>query len=414
MNTKNTRDQKQTRAQQEEGFQEPTAKDAQQTEALDETEEARVEEFDVPQEGSGYSEDVQSLEAQSAPEGIPRNLMEIKAQIQKGLLQNAVNGVLQAEDAFQGSSNIVGVGVGLGETHAQAGTPALSTDISPGEYALNVYVVELTSVDEIKSVIVESMGASAASDDSLPLNIIQTGLIQAQPNTARVRPAPGGYSVAHYKVTAGTIACLCVGNSAPRNSRLMVLSNNHVLANTNRGVYGDCIVQPGPYDGGKCPADQIAILERYVPINFAAGASNFVDCATGWCWPDRVRRELAYHSGAGINYFRIGSTAIAPTLGMIVGKTGRTTQLTVGRITGVGVAVNVNYGGGLVGHFVDQVSIQSLNANPFSAGGDSGSSIWTWNAARNPVALLFAGGGGVTFANRMTRVLAALDVHLYT
>src|SRR5205823_771817 len=80
--------------------------------------------------------------------------------------------------------------VGMGETHPHAGTPALSTGISPGEHALNIYVVELTSIDTIKSVIVESIGASAASDDSLPLNIIQTGLIQAQPNTARVRPAP--------------------------------------------------------------------------------------------------------------------------------------------------------------------------------------------------------------------------------
>jgi hypothetical protein len=302
----------------------------------------------------------------------------------------------------------------MGETHPQAGTPALSSGVAPGEYALNVYVVELTSIDQVKSVIVESIGAAAASDDSVPLNVIQTGLIQAQPNTGRVRPAPGGFSVGHFKITAGTIGCYCVGNSAPRNSRLMALSNNHVLANVNAGAFNDCVVQPGPYDGGKCPADQIAILERFVPINFAAGASNVVDCATAWCWPDRVRRELAYASGGAITYFRIGSAPIAPALNMIVGKTGRTTQLTTGRITGVGVAVNVNYGGGRVGHFVDQVSIQSVNANPFSAGGDSGSSIWTWNAARSPVALLFAGGGGVTFANRMTRVLAALDVHLYT
>lgn len=402
------------RAQNEQDFQEPTAKAAQQSDTPGSDEEARADQFDTPKEESGYSEDVASLQAQSAPAGVSRNLMEIKAQIQKALLQNAVSGALQAESAFQGSSNIVGVGIGLGETHANAGTPALSTGITPGEHALNVYVVELTSIDAVKSVIVETIGASAASDDSLPLNIIQTGLIQAQPNTARVRPAPGGYSVGHYKITAGTIGCYCVGNSAPRNSRLMALSNNHVLANVNGGVFGDCVVQPGPYDGGKCPADQIAILERYVPVNFAAGASNVVDCATAWCWPDRVRRELAYHSGAGITYFRISSAAIAPALNMIVGKTGRTTQLTTGRITGVGVAVNVNYGGGRVAHFVDQVSIQSVNANPFSAGGDSGSSIWTWNAARNPVALLFAGGGGVTFANRMTSVLAALDVHLYT
>jgi hypothetical protein len=99
---------------------------------------------------------------------------------------------------------------------------------------------------------------------------------------------------------------------------------------------------------------------------------------------------------------------------MIVGKTGRTTGLTVGRITAVRVAVNVNYGGGLIAHLVDQVSIQSVSATPFSAGGDSGSSIWTCNAVRNPVSLLFAGGGGVTFGNRRTSVVRALDIHLLT
>lgn len=117
-----------------------------------------------------------------------------------------MNGAV-AESALQPSSNIVGVGYGLGETHAQAGTPVLSAGVSPGEDALNVYVVELTSIDEVKSVIVESMGASAASDDAFPMNVIQTGLIQAQPNTTRVRPAPGGYSVGHVKITAGTIGC---------------------------------------------------------------------------------------------------------------------------------------------------------------------------------------------------------------
>ncbi len=397
----------------EQGFKEP-AKTERQSETYDSTEDARSEEFEEPKEDSGYMEEVESLQSLSSAAAVPQNLLDVKAQIQKVLLQNAVNGAVQAANAFQGSSNIVGVGIGLGETHGQMGTPALSSGIAPGEHAINVYVAELTSIDAVKSVIMEAIGSSAANNDSLPMNVIQTGLIEAQPNTARVRPAPGGYSVGHFKVTAGTIGCLCVGNKAPRTSRLMVLSNNHVLANVNSAVYGDCITQPGNYDGGKCPADQIAILERFVPINFSSGASNVVDCASGWCWPDRVRRELAYQAGGTINYFRINSVPVAPALGMIVGKTGRTTQLTQGRITGIGVAVNVNYGAGRVAHFIDQMSIQSVNANPFSAGGDSGSSIWTWNAARNPVGLLFAGGGGVTFANRMTSVLAALDVHLYT
>lgn len=410
---KEPRDKQEGQSKSDPSFQHPVARAARQESESESDEEARVETFEEPRAGEDYTEDAASLEIQSSLAGIPQTLVEIKKQVESKLAENISRKAAQAEDAFQGAGNIVGVGIGMGEPHPYPGTPSLSTDIGPGEPALNVYVAELTSIDEVKSVIVESMGASAASEDALPMNVIQTGLIEARPHSFRIRPAPGGVSVGHFKITAGTIGCLCVGNSAPRNSRLMVLSNNHVLANSNGGVFGDCICQPGPYDGGKCPADQIAILERFVPINFSGGA-NVVDCATGWCWPDRVRRELVYRSGGGLAFFRIGSTPVAPVLGMIVGKTGRTTQLTVGRITGVGVSVNVNYGGGRVARFIDQIAIQSVNSNPFSAGGDSGSSIWTWDALRRPIGLLFAGGGGVTFANRMARVVAALDVHLYT
>jgi hypothetical protein len=193
----------------------------------------------------------------------------------------------------------------------------------------------------------------------------------------------------------------------------LVLSNNHVIANTNNGRFGDCIAQPGPFDGGKCPADQIAILERFVRINFASGAVNYVDCATGWAWPARVRRELLFVSGGMRRFFRIGSVPVRPVLGMAVGKSGRTTQLTSGRITGVGVTVNVGYGGGRVAHFRDQIAIRA-HSGDFSRPGDSGSVVWTWDSARRPVGLLFAGGGGTTFANRMDRVVAALGINLVT
>jgi hypothetical protein len=98
---------------------------------------------------------------------------------------------------------------------------------------------------------------------------------------------------------------------------------------------------------------------------------------------------------------------------MLVGKSGRTTQLTVGRITDCSVTIRVNYGGGRIALFRDQIAVRGFRGN-FSAGGDSGSSIWTWNSRRNPVGLLFAGGGGITFANKMTRVVSALDISLYT
>jgi hypothetical protein len=268
-------------------------------------------------------------------------------------------------------------------------------------------------VEEVKAVVTESMGVSSLSDSDVPVNVIVTGEIDTQPHRFRMRPAPGGISVGHFRITAGTIGCLSIGRSAPRNQRLMILSNNHVLANSNSSTFGDCICQPGPYDGGKCPADQVAILERFVPINFAGGV-NYVDAATGWCWPDRVRRELVYLSGGSPQLFRIGSAPIAPQLNMAVGKSGRTTQLTRGTIIDVSATIRVNYGGGRVALFSDQISIRGAGGTLFSSGGDSGSSIWTWDNNRRPVGLLFAGGGGITFANKMTRVVAALDINLVT
>jgi hypothetical protein len=94
---------------------------------------------------------------------------------------------------------------------------------------------------------------------------------------------------------------------------------------------------------------------------------------------------------------------------MNVGKTGRTTQLTHGIITDCNATIRVNYGGGRVALFSDQITIRGIGGG-FSAGGDSGSLIWTWDARRNPVGLLFAGGGDFTFANKIPRVLAALDI----
>lgn len=345
--------------------------------------------------------------AADALAGVSPSLLQVKGAIEEQLARQAAQATgASAVESFADAGNIQGVAVALGDE----GDVVTAAD--PGTPTLTVYVAEPTSPDRMRSVVVDSLGVQAAAVDEVPLTVVVTGIIDAQPHRFRIRPAPGGVSVAHFAVTAGTIGCLATGRSGDRRQRLLLLSNNHVIANTNNARYGDCIAQQGPFDGGKCPADRIAILERFVPIDFS-GAPNFVDCATGWCWPNLVRRELVFLSGGQLKFFRIGSVPIAPALGMAVGKTGRTTQLTNGRITGVGVTINVNYGGGRVANFRDQIAIRAGSGN-FSAGGDSGSSIWTFDSARRPVGLLFAGGGGTTFANRMDRVLAALDITLYT
>ena len=111
-----------------------------------------------------------------------------------------------------------------------------------------------------------------------------------------------------------------------------------------------------------------------------------------------------HHVLANTNGGPLGTSIRQAGLGMTAGKSGRTTQLTNGRVTAVGVTINVNYGDGRVARFVTQIAVRSPSGN-FSAGGDSGSVIWTWDARRAPVALLFA-GGGTTFTNPITSVLA--------
>lgn len=369
--------------------------------------EEAIDQFAVPGDGDSHIESASVSEVPDALSGVSMELLEIKRSIEDGMRQAISQAAgVRAADAFSDGGNIQGVSIGLGEGASD------SSSGEPGLPALTLYVAEPTSVDRAKAAIVGAMGVRAVASDNVAVNIVVTGVIDAQPHRFRLRPAPGGVSVGHFRITAGTIGCLAVGRSAPRNGRLMILSNNHVLANSNGGVFNDCIVQPGPIDGGRCPQDQVAVLERFVPINFSGGV-NFVDCATGWAWPDRVRPELVYLSGGVPAYFRISNALVVPVLGMQVGKSGRTTQLTQGRITGLGATINVNYGSGRIALFQDQIAITGLSG-AFSAGGDSGSSIWTWNQQRNPVGLLFAGGNNITFANQMRRVVVALDINLYT
>ena len=66
-------------------------------------------------------------------------------------------------------------------------------------------------------------------------DVIQVGDVRAlQARTDRWRPAPGGVSLGHYQVTAGTFGA--VVRDRVSGVRL-ILSNNHVLANTNYLLY---------------------------------------------------------------------------------------------------------------------------------------------------------------------------------
>lgn len=233
--------------------------------------------------------------------------------------------------------------------------------------------------------------------------------------TRRVRPAMGGFSVGHYKITAGTIAT-CVYDMLPGASTsppihgigipaaYYILSNNHVLANCNQASLGDAALQPGPYDGGLNPQDRIGALSRYVPIALdppvpRAQHANLVDAAIAKINFEDASREIFW-----IGYARGWRPKAAVSVGTIVKKVGRTTNFTVGRITGISATIDVGYGGA-VGRFKDQIVTTCM-----CAGGDSGSLVLTRDNIA--VGLLFAGSSVSTIINQIENVRSLLRVEV--
>jgi len=242
----------------------------------------------------------------------------------------------------------------------------------------------------------------------------------------RARPARGGYSVGHVKITAGTIAT-CVYDFLPgatvnppapgmgTPSKFYVLSNNHVLANSNDASVGDPILQPGPFDGGTDPADRIARLSRFVPITFEppvprALHRNLVDAAVAEGEFHDLEREV-YWSGVSRGWYQRARLRV----GDRVKKTGRTTNFTLGRVIATNATIDVNYGGGRVARFLDQIVTTNI-----SAGGDSGSLVLSSAPGSQPgtqddfaVGLLFAGSPQATIVNHFEHVRALLRIEVY-
>jgi len=278
-----------------------------------------------------------------------------------------------------GPENILGIGVGEQTT---AGKPT-------GRICVKVYVAEKAPEDEINPefIVPEEIEGEVVDVEAV-------GLIEALPFKYRYRPAPGGVSIGHVKITAGTLGCFCTSKESKQP--ILILSNNHVLANSNRAAIGDHILQPGPYDGGTDPRDLIATLFDFVPIDFT-GKPNLVDAALAKPVNPKELKTVIIKRG------KVRGVAL-PTLRTRVRKSGRTTQTTAGIISGIGATLWVTYGSAGRALFKDQIVI---TPGGFSAGGDSGSAILD---RRNRVrALLFAGSSTHTIANPIQNVISQLS-----
>src|SRR5213593_1837658 len=254
--------------------------------------------------------------------------------------------------------------------------------------------------------------------DGVPVAAQVTGMIMAFSDpTKRQRPAPLGFSVGHPLITAGSIGA----RVADAAGNVFVLSNNHVLANSNDATIGDPALQPGPFDGGTAPADQIGTLAAFNTIDFSGG-SNSIDAAIALSDATKLGNATPTDDGYGTPSGAIYGDGnndgvfddVSALLGLNVQKYGRRTKLTHGQITGVNATVDVCYEVFFIiciksARFVDQLVIEP---GSFSGGGDSGSLIVTDDQNKSPVGLLFAGSSTQTIANRIDLVLNNFGVHV--
>lgn len=328
---------------------------------------------------------------------------------------------MQAKEANKeeilGMANVVGVGVGFKVVDHEM------TD----EVAVVVMVREKIARDGLPPGEVVPQRVNG-----VPTDVIEVGVLRPmQGRTSRWRPAPGGVSIGHYQISAGTLGAVVRDRTSGER---LILSNNHVLANSNDAQIGDPIIQPGGADGGQVASDTIAYLERFCPIEFenepgtcglassyaAFGnavarllgsshrvqtfqvnplAVNLVDAAVARPVSDDVIRDDILEIG------EVSGTAPA-VLGMSIRKSGRTTGFTTGMITVLDATVSVSYGIGRTARFENQIV-----SGPMSQGGDSGSLLVDGGSQR-AVGLLYAGSAQTTIYNPIQAVLDCLEVEI--
>jgi hypothetical protein len=303
-------------------------------------------------------------------------------------------------------------GLEAGPIAGQPATPptiALGVSHAPGrrknQFVLAVRVQErrLENSREVETIKQQAKGEVNVQYIGVPTK--QAGVPWTQ---RKVRPLKIGCSIGHHKITAGTLGGFVRSRD---DGSVLILSNNHVLANENKGRKGDPILQPGFIDGDKNPKDRVGALLRFVRLK--REGANLVDCAVATIDPG-IEFDPRTITGVG-KLAGLGDAILAE--GDAVSKVGRTTVKTDGRLTAFELDdVVVRFDTGLL-RFDGQIEIEGAGDDPFSRGGDSGSLIV--DTDRRAVGLLFAGGDlggtngkGLTFANPLRSVLDALKVDL--
>ena len=230
----------------------------------------------------------------------------------------------------------------------------------------------------------------------------------------------GGNAKDSSMISGQTFCCGgTLGALVSRGSNQYILSNNHVLARSDAGTagtptVGDPIVQPGLIDNNCSVPPTVATLSQF--FNLESGPAPRIDAALAQINAGAVDTAgtIKQLSGTLINPPTDGpphaGSGVAPTVGRMVAKSGRSTGLTCSSIFSIQASIRVEYqkGCGTGSTFnVSYTNQVDITNNGFSAEGDSGSLIVTQDTA-DPVAMFFAGNASDAVGNPIADVLNGL------
>ena len=297
----------------------------------------------------------------------------------------------------------------------------------------SVRIIATVNDTNTRSALHVLLNNGGVNSSALTNQALQTGIIALGASGSN----DGDYDV--YKDAAGEsyVADCCGGTLGAlvedTEHNQFILSNNHVLAESDQGRIGDTIDQPGLIDDACRPLSQqgstvrpVGTLRYFVPL--ATNESN-VDAALAAVTPGAVSSDGSIlqlgSAGPGINaslnaappVAGSGETLNALNLnGLRVIKSGRTTGLTCSTVESVDLAVKVDY-------YKDCAETQpyytktftgqiGIGGDSFSDSGDSGSLVLD-AANAQPIGLFYAAGtdgngNGMSIANPIGDVLTEL------
>jgi hypothetical protein len=258
------------------------------------------------------------------------------------------------------------------------------------------------------------------------------GVTVIAPNkNAQTSPTPLGVSGGNINDSgSGQCSGGTLGSLVSLNGNQFILGTSRVLARNDLGTIGDSIIQPSLTDASvSCSSTgttPVANLSQF--YNLETGTGTKVDAAIAQVISGKVdplgnilQLGGTTSNGQPTSGVPHAGSGVAPAVGQLIAKSGRSTGLTCSTIETTNFVANIQYQKGyttppifITVPYTDLVVIAGVEGTNFSATGDSGSLIVTQNTS-DPVALVIAsidtgtpGSTPITLGNPISDVLTAM------